>query len=174
MPRVIHPIFEYFVYNSEEDKSKCVVDDCDSILKGKHSANLTKHVIRKHGNLKKQLDEKLKNYLKKKNNYSKNKTFVCWCKNFSWRFPNGMFGNGRDRPNPARSASKFLASNSLRCACFEFGHWRCTGNRWFENFSCNLSSLGKTSKKTKYYEFVVQKGNEDANNRLWCTLELCA
>lgn len=60
MPRSVHPVFEYFVYDSNQGISKCVVDDCNSVLKGKHSSNLTKHVQRKHKNLAKLLNEKLK------------------------------------------------------------------------------------------------------------------
>lgn len=44
-----HPIFGYFDYDQNTDKSKCNIDGCNfPFLKGKHANNLCKHVERKH------------------------------------------------------------------------------------------------------------------------------
>lgn len=66
MPKNVHPIFDYFHYDEEKKKSKWLVVDCDIELSGKHAANLTKHFQRKHKNLQKNLDDKLKKYGKRK------------------------------------------------------------------------------------------------------------
>lgn len=60
--KTVHPIFEYFVYNTAENTSKCKSDGCPQIIKGKHATNLTNHIQRKHSNLKNQLREKLEKY----------------------------------------------------------------------------------------------------------------
>lgn len=77
MPKAVHPVFDYFAYDSNANKSKCLVGDCGVILRGKHSANLVKHIQRKHKNLNEQLCQKVNEHAKRQPISKKKKMFVC-------------------------------------------------------------------------------------------------
>lgn len=67
-----HPIFDYFEYNQNKDKSYCKVVDCAYHAKGKHANNLCKHIDGKHKELRDELKEKKLQF-----SVAKNKSINC-------------------------------------------------------------------------------------------------
>ena len=57
------PVWDYFVFSHETDKSKC--NECGSLLSGKNSTNLVAHLSRMHKDLYEQYKAKLVDHKKK-------------------------------------------------------------------------------------------------------------
>lgn len=57
-----HPVFDYFEYDQNDDKSSCKVGDCAYQAKGKHANNLCKNIYGKHKQISNELKEKRRQF----------------------------------------------------------------------------------------------------------------
>ena len=58
----MHPVKDYFTYNSTTDSSFCNIDNCSTEVPGKHAGNMSKHVERHHKIIFEVLSKKLVSY----------------------------------------------------------------------------------------------------------------
>lgn len=71
MPRTPHPVFDYFNYDPLTGNTKCAVNECNKVFKGKLSSACSRHINRCHKEIISEMHVKLTKHKKKRNPRSK-------------------------------------------------------------------------------------------------------
>lgn len=157
----LHPVLDYFKYDADKNESSCLQPRCTYTVIGRHSNNLTKHIVRRHSELSEEINAELKEYRgnkNKKKRFSATKDDIITVKMSVNAFKNGMLElvNVNSRPF---SLLKDTGMNAIIApiiaACKDFGY----------EVSTDRESLQRESSSKRL--FIKNRIKEEMKNKVF-------